>query len=95
MRLTDAWGNKHDAYKTIEEAFEAYKDEYLDGAEPDPDETISLGVGKDLDGEYWFTVGWENDFTNCTIKDLKNDNPWFGSWSDWYKEEWIEQEEED
>lgn len=93
MRLTDAWGDKFDAYETIEEALEAYRDEYLEeGEELEPDDEISLGVGRDLEGKYWFAIASEHHFTNCTIEFVTNKDPFFYSWDAWFKEEWIEKE---
>lgn len=47
--------------------------------------TISVGVGIDADGQKWYAVGSENEFTNCEFRDLK-------SVDDWYESGWIERE---
>ncbi len=83
MYLTGSNYDKYEAFRSLEEALEftEFEEEELSGEKP-----ISLGIGRDEDGELWFAVASENVFTSCNYSDLE-------SWQDWYDEEWIEEEE--
>lgn len=84
MRLTDMAYNKRKAYRTLQEAYDAIKNELaLD--ELSGKKLISLGIGIDLDGAKWYAIGHENEFTNCLISNLED--------LSWYEEDWIEEEE--
>lgn len=67
-------------YKSIKEALENFK------GKENKEGYISLGVGKDKKGNYWFSIDDAYIFTNCTMNDLDN-------WEDWYLEEWIQKED--
>lgn len=82
MKLTTMWGNRRTAYRTIEEAIGASD---FSPSELDNSIAISVGVGIDADGQKWYAVGSENEFTNCEFRDLK-------SVDDWYESDWIERE---
>ena len=83
MRLTRMNGEMEKAYRTIEEAIEAteFEEEELNN-----EKYISVGIGIDAEGNRWYAVGSENEFTNCNYADLDNVGEWFES-------EWIEREE--
>ena len=83
MKLTKMNGEKDKAYRTIEEAIKAVE---FEREEMNDEKYISVGVGIDNEGNRWYAVGSENDFTNCYYEDLLNVD-------DWYEESWIEKEE--
>lgn len=82
MKLTTMWGNRRTAYRTIEEAIGATDFSPL---ELNNSVAISVGIGIDADGQKWYAVGSEDEFTNCEFRDLK-------SVDDWYEADWIERE---
>lgn len=90
MRLTSSNYDTYKAYESIEEAIEAYEDEYGEDAYQKNDGicNCSLAIGIDENNKYWFAVGSLNVFTSCTKEDLTN-------WKNWFDEEWVEYEEFD
>lgn len=82
MKLTTMWGNRRTAYRTIEEAIGATD---FSPFELNNSVAISVGIGIDADGQKWYAVGGEDEFTNCEFRDLK-------SVDDWYESDWIERE---
>lgn len=86
MKLTDMWGNKKTAYRSLKEAYDAVKMEFsLD--EFAEKKMISVGVGIDSDGVKWYAIGHENEFNNCLMSNLLD--------LSWVEEmDWIEKEEE-
>lgn len=88
MRLTSSNNNTYRAYESIEEAIEAYENEYKEDAYKKTDGicNCSLAIGIDEDNKYWFVVGSLNVFTSCMKEDLTN-------WKEWFDEEWVEYEE--
>lgn len=82
MRLTDCNGTKVKAYSSLQEAIENYD---FSEEELNNEKYVSLGVGKDAEGNYWFVIERENYQTNCNYRDLQ-------SWKDWFDKEWIEEE---
>ena len=83
MILTKMNRAKEKAYRTIEEAIKAVE---FEPEEMDNEKYISVGVGIDNEGNRWYAVGPENDFTNCYYENLRDVD-------DWYEESWIEKEE--
>lgn len=83
MKLTDMNYNKRKAYRTLQEAYDAIKEE-LSLGELSGEKMISLGISIDSDGVKWYAVGHENEFTNCLISNLQD--------LSWYEEGWIEKE---
>ena len=83
MKLTKMNGEMEKSYRTIEEAIEATE---FEKEELNNEKYISVGVGIDSEGQRWYAVGSENEFTNCNYADLDNVDEWFES-------EWIEREE--
>ena len=81
MKLTKMNGEMEKSYRTIEEAIEAteFEEEELNN-----EKYISVGIGIDSEGQRWYAVGSENEFTNCNYEDLQNVD-------EWYEEEWIEE----
>lgn len=84
MKLTDMAYNKQKAYRTLQEAYDAIKEE-LTLEELSGKKLISLGIGIDSDGVKWYAIRHENEFTNCLISNLED--------LSWYEEDWIEKEE--
>ena len=83
MKLTKMNGEMEKAYRTIEEAIEAVE---FEQEELDNEKYVSVGIGIDSEGNRWYAVVSENDFTNCYYENLQNVD-------DWYEEDWIEKEE--
>jgi hypothetical protein len=83
MRLTKMNYGTAKAYRTLEEAIEATE---FEKEELNNEKCISVGIGIDSDGNRWYAVGSENEFTDCNYADLDNVDEWFES-------EWIEREE--
>lgn len=81
MKLTKANYNKEIAFRTLKEAIENTE---FEKEELSNETYVSLGIGKDSEGNLWFAVGSENDFTNCYFSDLEN-------WQNWFEDDWIEE----
>lgn len=83
-----AWGNWKKAFLDVEDALCEYESELdvEEYGEFSDDTEVSLEVGKDKYGRYWFSVAEPNEFTTTTVGCVK-------TWWKWYEEEWIEEVE--
>ena len=81
-----AWGNWEKAFLDIEDALCEYESDWDEEeyGEFSDDTEVSLEVGKDKYGRYWFSVAGPTEFANTDVDGVK-------TWWEWYDDEWIEE----